>query len=230
MGARIKAAASYGASLAVVAVTAYLLASRGIRPVYQLALAAVAASLAVLGGMFLIKSEAFPKEKIKKATVTALFAIYLLLLLNFTIFDGYFGRDASEKTVTEFFAERGNLVPLATLVRQTRALADGRYDLDFYVVNIVGNIAAFAPLAVFLPALFEKCRRFLPFFLVTSAAIIAVESAQLFLRVGSYDVDDYMLNIAGAVALFFILKTKRLSRITSKIYGGDTACKDENNV
>ena len=149
-----------------------------------------------------------------KASLAVLFALYLAFLLYLTLF----GRTTSYATVAECFRERGNLIPLHTLVRQTSALINGHYSARLYVMNVAGNIAAFAPFGFFLPALFPKCRRFLPFFLILSLSIVAVEVCQLILRVGSLDVDDYILNSAGAVAVFFILKTKPGRAATSKIY------------
>ena len=149
-----------------------------------------------------------------KASLAVLFALYLAFLLYLTLF----GRTTSYATVAECFRERGNLIPLHTLIRQTSALINGHYSARLYVMNVAGNIAAFAPFGFFLPALFPKCRRFLPFFLILSLSIVAVEVCQLILRVGSLDVDDYILNSAGAVAVFFILKTKPGRALTSKIY------------
>lgn len=149
-----------------------------------------------------------------KASLAVLFALYLAFLLYLTLF----GRTTSYATVAECFRERGNLIPLHTLIRQTSALINGHYSARLYVMNVAGNIAAFAPFGFFLPALFPKCRRFLPFFLILSLSIVAVEVCQLILRVGSLDVDDYILNSAGAVAVFFILKTKPGRAATSKIY------------
>ena len=149
-----------------------------------------------------------------KASLAVLFALYLAFLLYLTLF----GRTTSYATVAECFRERGNLIPLHTLIRQTSALINGHYSARLYVMNVAGNIAAFAPFGFFLPALFPKCRKFLPFFLILSLSIVAVEVCQLILRVGSLDVDDYILNSAGAVAVFFILKTKPGRALTSKIY------------
>ena len=59
----------------------------------------------------------------------------------------------------------------------------------------------------------------LPFFLMLSASIVAVEALQLIFRVGSLDIDDYILNALGAVAVFLLLKTGPGRALTSKLYG-----------
>ena len=55
------------------------------------------------------------------------------------------------------------------------------------------------------------------YFSATSAAILAVEICQLLLRVGSFDVDDYILNILGALILFGILATKAGKKLKARI-------------
>ena len=149
-----------------------------------------------------------------KTVLAVVFALYLAFLLYLTLF----GRSMSDTSVAEFFDLRGNLIPFRTIARQTSAMTGGHYPARLYVMNIAGNLAAFAPFGFFLPALFPKCRRFLPFFLFLSLSIVSVEVCQLILRVGSLDVDDYILNALGAVAVFLILKSRPGRALTSKIF------------
>ncbi|MBR0303962.1 MAG: VanZ family protein [Clostridia bacterium] len=135
-----------------------------------------------------------------------LFVLYAAALLYLTLL----GRSANTGlSITEHFGIRGNLVPLCTVTRQIKALLAHKYSLSIFLINVLGNLAAFAPLALFLPYFFGKCRNFFVFFAVTSAVIISVEALQLIAKVGSFDVDDYILNIAGASLLFLILTPYR---------------------
>ena len=139
-----------------------------------------------------------------------MFALYLALLRYLTVFSKRFGRSAwRDTTLAEYFGMRGNLVPFRTVSREIKALSAGNYPLRTFIINTLGNLAAFAPFALFMPILNRRCRKFPVFFAVTSAAIIAVEAVQLFARVGSFDVDDYILNIAGASLLFLLLTPLR---------------------
>ncbi len=67
------------------------------------------------------------------------------------------------------------------------------------VLNIGGNIAAFAPFGFFLPLLCKKTRN--PFVSVGMTAIFSftVELVQLVTRVGAFDVDDILLNTVGGL-------------------------------
>ena len=88
------------------------------------------------------------------------------------------------------------------------------HNIRFSVVatNLFGNLLALAPMALFLPLLFKRCRRFFPFFLTVSAIVLCIELLQLIFMVGSFDVDDLILNDLGACLLFWILKCKPVNR------------------
>ena len=72
--------------------------------------------------------------------------------------------------------------------------------------NLLGNAAILAPLGVLLPLMFRPMRRFwifLPF-----AALIAggIEYLQWVTALGVADVDDSILNFAGAAAAYFVTR------------------------
>ncbi|WP_375137230.1 VanZ family protein [Paenibacillus pabuli] len=89
-----------------------------------------------------------------------------------------------------------NLVPLETI--KPLLLEKNRYSTESWVKNLFGNIVLFIPLGIWIPWLFCRCRRFLPFTGVVVLLLLAVEITQLITRVGSFDVDDIILNTMGA--------------------------------
>ena len=177
------------------------------RPLFQLAFALALSAAVYFSGFFYERASG--KRGAVKLSLRIILAIYLILFVNFTIFDGHFGRSASERaasmTLAEYFEARGNVIPFKMIYRQTKGLIAGTYALKSYVVNIAGNLGATFPLGILLPLASKKCRRFPIFFAISSLIIVAVETSQLLLRVGSFDVDDYILNIIGAVAGYAIL-------------------------
>lgn len=220
MGTRLKffPLFCFSAAALIVLTSAVLRAMNLDPPALQLALALAISVFIYLGGAAVSKSSADP-GRVMRRTVAAIFAVYLLITLNFTIFDGHFGRVPvfSDLTLSEYFELRGNVVPFRMISREIKALSAGRYEFKYFIMNVLGNLAAFAPTALFLPLLSKKCRRFGIFFAAASAIVITVELSQLFLRVGSIDVDDYILNMLGAVILFAVLSTKGGRRLTARI-------------
>jgi glycopeptide antibiotics resistance protein len=80
------------------------------------------------------------------------------------------------------------------------------------IVNLAGNIAVFIPLGLFLPCLWRRQRLFGRFLLTVTAAVAAIELLQLFTMMGSCDIDDLILNLAGASIGFAIFSLPPVKR------------------
>lgn len=94
-----------------------------------------------------------------------------------------------------------NMEPLDTIKRYLWVLRYSTHSVQrrYAVANLLGNIGLFLPLGLFLPALFDKMKRPVPFFLCTAVVISAVELCQLLTALGVCDVDDFILNMLGAM-------------------------------
>ena len=119
-------------------------------------------------------------------------------------------------TMKQQYLEAGriSLVLLATVRRYLRALKNGRV-VAIALVNLIGNFLLFLPMGAMLPLLYPSMRRTWRFVLLQTLLLLAVESAQLILRCGSCDIDDVILNLAGALAGYLAarlhLRRKRLA-------------------
>ena len=65
------------------------------------------------------------------------------------------------------------------------------------LANLLGNVGLFVPLGVFLPLLLPDLRKFRRFGLLPVAIILALELIQAATGLGTFDVDDLILNIIG---------------------------------
>lgn len=70
------------------------------------------------------------------------------------------------------------------------------------VINLVGNIVAFAPFGFFLPMMCRIGRNIFACVFLTACFSLAVETVQLFTKVGAFDVDDILLNAVGGLVGF----------------------------
>lgn len=133
------------------------------------------------------------KEETKgkiRAVSALLFFGYLVLLVYFLFFSEKFGR---AYTAREYAY---NLKPF----REIGRFLAYREQLGFAAVftNIAGNILCFVPFGAILPVLARRARNLGMIVLLGFEFSLAVECAQLALRVGSFDVDDLMLNTFGS--------------------------------
>ena len=134
----------------------------------------------------------------------------IFLLYVFGLFSVlFFGRTSdSEIPIKEYFSCYANLEPLKTLTRYIRYVYIKR-DADSFLlalINIGGNFILFLPMGFFLPSLFRKMRYFLNNFCVIALLIFSSEIFQGIFRIGIPDVDDFLINLLGAVAGFVIAK------------------------
>ncbi len=131
------------------------------------------------------------RTKLFRGLEILLFAVYLAMLSYFLFFSESMGRTFLERTY------HYNLEPL----KEIRRFWVYRRSLGMWSVglNLIGNVVAFLPFGAFLPMLFEKCKRFILTTLFCFEFSICVEIIQLVWKVGSFDVDDILLNTLGGI-------------------------------
>ena len=101
-----------------------------------------------------------------------------------------------------------NLVPFRTICGSVYLIVHrtNPYLIPHEIISLLGNFALFIPFGLFIPRLFERYRRFVKFILLAFAILISIETFQVLTLRGSFDVDDIILNLAGAVIGFFIAR------------------------
>lgn len=134
-----------------------------------------------------------------------LFILYLCLLAHFMFFSESFGRTNTNREYAY------NLVPLREIYRNFRyyhILGSG-----FFLVNVVGNVAAFMPFGFILPIISRRSRLWYNTVSFGFIFSMTLETLQILLRVGSFDVDDMILNTLGAAFGFVLYKFVQRQRV-----------------
>lgn len=149
---------------------------------------------------------------ITKKTYLCFFILYTAFLLNLTLFDSLYGRHISAlpfKPIYEiktYLQMHTNLIPFKTLMLYINGYANEYVDFTIVLTNLLGNVIAFMPFGFFLPMFFRKCVKPLTFLSSISLIVLGVEICQLIFMCGSFDVDDFILNVAGSFSAFLICK------------------------
>ena len=137
-----------------------------------------------------------------------LFLIYLAGLCYFLFFAENYGRISGQENY------RYNLVPF----REIERFWIYREELGIHsFFNLAGNILGFMPAGFFIPMLWEERKGFLFTICVTFQMSLLVEILQLLFRVGSFDVDDLILNTLGGMLGCLLLKQAERWRKHEKI-------------
>ena len=176
-----------------------------------------------LGSWLLAKGlESEQQKYLMKHTFRLMFAVYLVLLLTFTLFDPLLGRSISLNKWTfpamfAWFGKTTNLVPFRMINIYLQGYQEELITLNQLAMNLLGNFILLMPLAYIAPLLNPKLRKFRKFLGFILIFIISIELAQGILMVGYFDVDDLMLNLAGALLVFGFSKIKVIRSLTDKI-------------
>ena len=149
------------------------------------------------------------KKKIIRILIYIAFSLYVLLMLWLM-----FGQRLLHRVTTPsidwlenywyVFLGQINLMPFHTIVEFTMALIDG-WD-NHAIINLAGNIVMFIPLGFLLPHITRRALAFRQCMIISLACILCAEIIQIFTLLGSFDIDDLILNMIG-VSIGFWLKS-----------------------
>lgn len=119
-----------------------------------------------------------------------LFILYIGFLIYFLIFSDWYGRTGAAREY------RYNLV----LFKEIKRFWMYREQLGYFATftNLFGNVLIFVPYGFFLP-MASRYRSFFGTLFYSFGLSLCVEVFQLVTKVGSFDVDDLLLNTIGGV-------------------------------
>jgi len=118
-----------------------------------------------------------------------LFWLYMACLIYFLFFSEHYGRTLSNREYhynLELFKE------IKRFWTYRKSLG-----LESVIVNLAGNICVFIPVGLAVPLLYERFRSFFQVALLSFEISLGAELIQLMAKVGTFDVDDLLLNTIG---------------------------------
>lgn len=140
--------------------------------------------------------------------------VFILSLISVTILPIYYSKEAIAIKKAAAPKDLGiHLIPFTEMIRLFHA------DINLFLLNIVGNFLLLMPLAVIL--IFLKKSTFFSVSVIIAVSVF-IESVQLLknylygFRVNLVDIDDLILNISGALLVYFILFCFILRRSNNK--------------
>ena len=149
------------------------------------------------------------KEDRKKILIVYL-VCYVIVLLGFILSNNR----SSELINQGIISKDDNLIPFHSI----KQLLNSRLGLKFGLYNIAGNFLMLTPLSILLPLISDKFRKFWNMFLVLLLTPFIVEISQYLLKLGSFDIDDIILNTSGALVLFLIVNYTKLYDLLHKLF------------
>ena len=127
-----------------------------------------------------------------------LFFVYIIALVYFMFFSEMLGRSIVSVSYNY------NLIPfkeISRFIRYSHVLGMGAV-----VANLLGNVIAFVPFGLFLPCLINHKFGYAGMTILSLDLSLSIEILQLVCKVGSFDVDDLLLNTLGGFLGYFIFR------------------------
>jgi glycopeptide antibiotics resistance protein len=97
-----------------------------------------------------------------------------------------------------------NLIPFKTIFAYIKVIGNAS-TRGRAIWNLAGNLALLLPLGFFFPFFIDRLKNIKPYLMVVTAFIIIIETTQILTMTGSMDIDDFILNLAGAALGYAIV-------------------------
>ncbi|MCR5848146.1 MAG: VanZ family protein [Lachnospiraceae bacterium] len=152
-----------------------------------------------------------------KTLLWAIFIIYLFVLLFVTLIYNRAAMVYSDISMWQYARRFSNLIPFKTISMYLDWISDGdRSNNSIPLINLGVNIILLVPLGYLLPSLIKIFRNLFAYFGGCIVLLAMIEFIQLLTRRGSFDIDDFILNIFGAIVAFFIWKLSTSKNVKSE--------------
>ncbi len=166
----------------------------------------------------LLLSKYLGNNKPMKINLYIFFILYLILLITLTLFDSLWGRNSIDvKNFKDYIKQSVNLVPFKTIIIYIKEF-NSMYSTRQIMFNLLGNICALMPMALFLLLLFKKQSKFKNFIVTIVIIILGIEFLQLITTTGRFDIDDLILNLFGAAIMYLLLNIKSVKNLINNIF------------
>ena len=190
-----------------------------------------ALAFAVVGLVQLVKRKSL--FKVDNAII-GLGVVYLVVIVLYVLFAAYcmlliavlFGSGLGRRYVPQDMRRpensglmirlrNSNFIPLRTVYDYICGAINNTISKQVIRNNLMGNLILFAPMGVFLPAVYKSSR--LKHILIMVIVLILIETVQLITGLGIFDIDDILLNFAGFFIVYWIWRSKIVEIIKKKL-------------
>ena len=169
-----------------------------------------------------MKNKRIRLVKVLSQTIAILLLLgYLYLLTELLLFSFRTPMgEQSRLTYEEYFKHKVNIVPFKTIQMYLG------YNSYNSIINIFGNILVFFPMGLFYGYFFKRTNNVILSILVFSFVSFVFEALQMLFLVGSFDVDDILLNaLGGTIGFLLMLLFKGMKYLTQRKHYNSSAKK-----
>lgn len=173
-------------------------------------------SLIFVTGMLIDKKETYERN------INIYILLYFILLICLTMLIGRPDIYFINKQDLKSYLETINIIPFKTIINYLIN------ETNSYIVlyNIFGNLITFIPISFLLAIKDNKYRKIKNQFIFLLSTVLLIETIQVITITGSFDIDDFILNVTGALLFFLIINKLNLFTKIEKLFYSDLNIKN----
>lgn len=141
------------------------------------------------------------------------FIVYIFLLIYALFLDG----NLNILNFSNWFGHLSlsNIIPFSNTIKMVKDIFSyGNFES---LSIILGNIIMLSPLSFFIPRLFDRVKSFKSFLIVIFFVTFLIELIQLATDTGYFDIDDILLNVAGALFFYYLFNKTFFKKILDNL-------------
>lgn len=154
-----------------------------------------------------------------KVFIIIVFGFYIMLLITILFRNGFRHIEAINTiNISEYIKMNTNFIPFKTIGNYIKFFINDTINKSIIIENLFGNLLLFAPMGILLPSIFQNLSKFKKFLTTMLVVLFSVEIVQLLTSTGSFDIDDIILNLIGAVLFYGFWRLNGIQKILRKMY------------
>ena len=157
------------------------------------------------------------QEKIYKQNIKLYLLLYIILLISLTIFINRPSFALFDYQYLQDYLNNINIIPFKTIIH----FLNSNINFGIKIYNILGNIIALIPLSLLLIFINDKYLSYKKQFIVLFLTVLGIELCQFLLAAGRFDIDDFILNIGGALLFLVIIKKTKTINTLKHLFNND---------
>lgn len=173
----------------------------------------------LIGTILIILS--VPNEIKRKIIIVA--ELVFLFMYGIVVFALVFGGirirvlgHQSNQSLIDYIRFNCNFIPFKTIFYYVTCFFSEEINRSIVIENLVGNFMMFMPTGLLFPAIFTKQKKWFCFLITIVLILIGIEVVQLVFRLGTFDIDDFILNMTGACLVYGIIKVEIIKRFLNR--------------
>lgn len=153
------------------------------------------------------------KKQLIRIITIIIFAFYCISLIYVLFLD----MRPTHLNYFQYIKKSINIIPFKTISDYVLRLANNSINLSSFIKNICGNLILFLPLGFFLPIITKSNWKVKKIVTISFISIVSLELIQLLSTLGSFDIDDIILNLTGSIIGYCITKVYPISKIIKQV-------------